>query len=76
MIIAGLRIEAVNATVWHVRDASWRVLGGVVRHGAAGPQSRPQFRAFGEDFSTLREAVVEFTKIRGVVPFDAKGDAP
>lgn len=78
MFIEGLKVIRTDDESYSVIDARGRVLGGIVRYwvpAGLGPSVVKRFRSFGEDFGTLREAVREFTKIRGVRLFDAKGDA-
>ena len=76
MEMNGLRVVRAEDEVYEVQDASGRVLGGVVRYWVPTKNKgvTRHFRAFGEDFANLGDAVHEFTKIRGVHLFDAKGD--
>lgn len=77
MLTHGLRVIGDGDEAYKVSDAR-HVLGHVVRFWIPGKGGgmRRQFRAFGENFDTLGDAVREFTKIRGVLLFDAKGDLP
>ena len=77
MNIEGFRVVRDSDEAYRVTDARFVVLGHVVRFLASAADGKGYvwtFRAFGEDFPTLRSAVAEFAKIRGVVRFDAMGE--
>lgn len=76
MLLHGLRVVRETDEAYTVRDKKG-TLGGVVRVEA--PRSEGagvvrSFRAFGEDFGSLGEAVAEFAKIPHAQLFDEKGD--
>lgn len=77
MLIHGFRVARISDDAYEVRDTQ-RTLGGVVRYlkPEDGKGWSKAFRAFGDDFPTLSEAVKEFTKIKSAKPFDEKGDIP
>ena len=74
----GFRVMSDGDDVYAVRDRE-RTLGGVVRHLVPARDGKGfvrRFRAFGEDFETLSDAVREFGRVRGAKPFDDTGDDP
>ena len=76
MMIHGLLIVAEDDNAYSVRDCHRR-LGSVVRHHIPVepfPAAKKAFRAFGEDFDTLSDAVAEYLKIKGCRPRNALGD--
>ena len=76
MLINGLLVVAEDDNVYGVRDCNRR-LGAVVRHyvpTGLGLSAKKSFRAFGEDFESLSDAVAEFLKIKGCRPRNAMGD--
>lgn len=76
MLLHGLLVISEDDNVYGVRDSNRR-LGAILRHYVPvgpGPSAARRFRAFGEDFETLSDAVAEFLKIRGCRPRDAQGD--
>lgn len=66
MLMHGALVTRTSDNTYDVHDANRR-LGGIVRHSETEGRL---FRAFGEDFSSLNAAVLEFTKIRGFTPRD------
>ena len=76
MMLHGLLVMAEDDNVYSVRDCH-RVLGFVVRHYVPCdpyPSAEKRFRAFGEDFETLSDAVGEYLKIKGCCPRNEMGD--
>ena len=76
MMLHGLLVIAEDDNVYEVRDCNRR-LGAIVRHLVPCdpyPSAVRRFRAFGEDFETLGDAVAEYLKIKGCTPRDALGD--
>ena len=76
MLIHGLLVIAEDDNVYGVRDCNRR-LGAIVRHYVPTdpyPSARRLFRAFGEDFETMPDSVLEFLKIKGCRPRNALGD--
>ena len=76
MLIHGLLVIAEDDNVYSVRDCNRR-LGAIVRHYVPTdpyPSARRLFRAFGDDFETMSDSVLEFLKIKGCRPRNALGD--
>jgi rRNA maturation endonuclease Nob1 len=74
MLMDGFKVVRSSDSSYEVRD-SRGVIGHVVRHDVQVTATAvKQFRAFGEDFLSLADAVAEFCNVKTARPFDAKGD--
>jgi len=70
--IKGLRIKSVDDNAFSVHDQRGR-LGSIIRYYMPQkpyPSAKKMFRAFGENFETIQDAVSEFLKIKGCKPFN------
>lgn len=76
MMLHGLLVQVEEENVYGVTDSNRR-LGAVVKYytGSDLRDRKRQWRAFGEDFDTLGEAVKAFLDIRGCKPRGPGGEA-